>query len=273
MARKRIEVNSSCLSRLLVFMLIYLSILDTAMAVDTLNFKFDPSEAYRGDTTTFVIQLTSEDDLKNIEIKFLADGLEKGTKYLSDLEKNERRSIDFDYLFEDRSYLGEHYIELKINSSFKNGTIFSKRLYKIVIIKDKSWLYLLSQHWPIFLFNLIVILFILSVKILFFKGLSMIAFDPVNRKTILGLILTILPIATSYFIFIIDQIALRINIVLIIMLFTISYILAIYTLMRLENEDPDENVRANNFTVYSLSFLLFGLINMLISVIFLIPFY
>lgn len=257
--------------KLFFAIIVYLSILhNLAFANDNLIISSSPSEIYRGDTTKIFSELVSPYNLSYIEIRFLVDGAEKGVKYSTQIEKNKIKSFTFDCLFDDKSYLGEHYIEFRVNSSTDNGSIIYKNFYEIKELKEKNWMTILSEHLATILAN-IVFMIILLAMYLHYRRKSIIKLTPENRRTIFSLIITILPIATSFFSLSIDRIPLRMNAFLIIACFVFSYFITIYSFMKYEIDESDDNVPANNFTVYSIYFLLLGLLNILIFIIALNP--
>ena len=86
------------------------------------------------------------------------------------------------------------------------------------------------------------------------------------RKTIFNLLITVLPIAISFFSLSIDKPWLKINIFPLILCFTISYLIAVYSLIKFGIDRPTNTIKANKSIFYSLIFLVLGLINMLLLI-------
>lgn len=229
---------------------------DTCLADDMIAFNLTPSIVYRENTATFRVDLIPIKDLKDTEIEFYVDASKIGAKELPKLEGNRSNWITFDHYFDANSYIGEHYIELRINTSSDNVSFYRGNFLTSVGLSDKSR--------PYFIFLLVDLAFLVISFFEINKKKNESKFSPEIRKILFALLITVLPIGTSFFISIINNPILKIDLILILICFAISYIISIYGFTRYEGHSgPD----ADNFTLYSLVFLFLGLINMLVSVI------
>ncbi len=240
--------------------IIFLIGFQNAVADQSINLNLSPSQVNANEISTFSVELTSSRNLSNIVIHFYVDAEKKGAKYVVKLEKNRKYFTNFDYFFNKNSYLGEHYIELKIDYVTEYGERNSESFYaKIDVYGNKK----LSSY--------IFIIFFLHIAILI-GGLfysrkltnSKVKFDQESRKTLFSFLVTVLPISISIFaLYLSEKPELKLGMFSILLSFTISFFLAFYLFIQAEKKGE---VEANNITLFSLIFLFIGLIEMVILV-------
>ena len=218
---------------------------------------------FRRGVTRFSVELISTQNLSDVEVQIYIDGNKIGAKGIPILEKAKPKLIIFDHFFDDISYIGEHYIELMITSNDETKSSYSKKFYSIISISDNKISYLIITLVIIFVLNLLFLIFVcIKNKEYNEKVKSIIDFGSENRKVIFSLIITVLPIVASYFVSIIDNPILKMEVVPIILCFCLSYALIIYAFIKWPGDKL--NYKANNYTLYSISFLFLGLIDMLL---------
>jgi hypothetical protein len=194
-------------SFLLIFILFALE--DVCLAQNELKLDFSPNETEIGSTTKFVLKLLTNQDLHLTKIDFFVDAKEIGAKELAKIGRNNQTQVAFDYKFDDESYLGEHYIEIKLTSYAQNNTEFSKSFYRTIILSAPK-----SKYNIILLIDGIFLVLLIFINLIYnyLRRLSILELDAENRKFMLNLIVTVLPIVTSYFISIINNTFLRLEI-------------------------------------------------------------
>lgn len=235
---------------------------NVAIANQSINLNLSPSETYVDETTTFTIEFTSAQNLSNVIMHFYVDADKKGAKNLLSIERNEKYFITFDYFFNKNSYLGEHYIELKIDFVAENRKKDSENFYGIVeVYGNKKIPYAIFEYFLLCLFFIVLIISLIHSV---YSKTSIIKFDKEERKILFGLIVTILPISISIFIlYLAEKVELKIGIFSLLLSFITSFILALYVFIVAK----EDHVKADNFTFYSLCFLFLGLIEMAILVL------
>jgi hypothetical protein len=250
--------------RIILFSLIIILIgfQNVAIANQSINLSLSPSEAYLDETTTFAMELTPTQNLSNVVVYFYVDAEKKGAKNLFNIEKNEKYFITFDYFFNKNSYLGEHYIELKIDFVAENQEKDSEHFYAVVDVYSKK------KPSAIFVLLIPFLIVVLITGFVLFKysDTSIIEFKKDERKILFGFVLTIIPISVSIFtLYLTEKPELKIGIFSILLSFIVSFILALYWFIIAEKKS---DVEADNLVLCSLFFLFSGLIEMVMLVLF-----
>lgn len=258
----------------------FVGVQSVAFANPSINLSLSPSKAYVGETTTFTVEFTTTQNLSNAVVHFYVDAEKKGAKDLYNIERNKKYITNFDYFFNKNSHLGEHYIELEIDSIIGNKKKNSELFYAIVDVHD------IKQRNTFVELILLCFFFILTIFCFFHNKSSKgnvtdklgaklwaklwdtlyIEFSEEERKNLFNFIITILPISISIFILkLTEKTELKLGIFAILLSFITSFILVFYLFIKAEKESE---VVANNVTLYSLWFLFLGLIQMLLLVLF-----
>jgi hypothetical protein len=241
---------------------------NVAIANQNINFSLSPSNAYVDETTTFTIEFTSSQNLSNLIMHFFVDANEKGAKNLFNIEKNKKYFITFDHYFNKNSHLGEHYIELKIDFITENQEEGSNNFYTVVNVYG-------HEKRPSAIFETIVLYFFLCLYFIALIGgfiyskrskKGIIDFKKEERKFLFKSIVTFLPISISIFaLYLTQKPELKIGMLSILLCFITSFFSALYLFIVAENVS---DAKADNFTLYSLSFLFLGLVEMVLLVLF-----
>lgn len=238
----------------LIFLITYQNV---AIASQNINLNLSPQNAYVDETTTFTIEFSSEQNLSNVIMHFYVDAEKIGAKELFDIEGGKKYFITFDYFFNRNLYLGEHYIELKTEFETENQEKGSKYIYSVVDVYDKRPSAILKT---ILLFLLNIVALFRGVRYLKGRNTNIIKFDPEDRRILFNIIVTVLPISLSTFtLYLTEKPELKIGLLSILLSFIISFILAIYSYLKAEKKS---DVKANNFTLFSLCFLFLGVTEM-----------
>jgi hypothetical protein len=263
----------SNLHRLILFFVIFflVGVQSVAFANPSINLSLSPSKAYVGETTTFTVEFTTTQNLSNAVVHFYVDAEKKGAKDLYNIERNKKYITNFDYFFNKNSHLGEHYIELEIDSITENKKKNSELFYAIVDVQD------IKQKNTFVELILLCFFFILTIFCFFHNKSSKsngtnklwdklhIEFSKEERKkTLFSFIIIILPISISI-LKLTEKTELKLGIFAILLSFITSFILVFYLFIKAEK---DSEAAANNVTLYSLWFLFLGLIQMLLLVLF-----
>ena len=245
------------MSFLLAICFIIIIVLQNAYSAQhEIDFDLRPSVIYRDNTTKFIIELIPNMDLNHAKIEFYVDASKIGAKELPELIGNKSNEVTFEHYFDDKSYIGEHYIEIKINSSLDKSSLIQENYLTVVNLKDKEK--------PYEIFAVVDFLFLLISCLIIYNSKDKERFSPNIRATLFSLLITVLPIGTSFFISIVDKPLLKIDLAYVLSSLAVSYIICILGLTVFEGRSgPDSDTSI----LYSLVFLFLGLINMIISVI------
>lgn len=243
----------------ILFLIVSIQSGNVVLANDLISLNLSPGDIYRGSTTTIFLEINSNYNISDIKIQLYVDGNKVGAKGASEIVNDKTYLLTFDYFSPEDSYLGEHYIELELDY-FMDGIPNSKIFYKTINVSDKG-----NHYGLIYLFLLIIMVVVIIINRHFDKK-NIINFEGDGRRTIFGLIITILPISSSFFALSIDKTQLLIGIIPILISFVISYGLAIYAFIRYELASK-RPVKANNYIFYSILFLFIGLINMVFLIV------
>ena len=246
---------------IIFFLLIFLT-LDIVFADQIINLNLSPSEAYLKETTTFNIEFTSSQNLSMVIIHFYIDAKKQGVKKLTNIEKNRIYLVTFDNCFNEQSYEGEHYTELKIDFISENKENGSESYYGSVNVYSER-----KNITEFLIYILIIPPFFLLRKFTCInksKNDAIIEFRDTDRRFLFGFLVTILPISISIFIlYISEKPELKIGILSLLICFIISFMLALYSFIIAEGKGE---VKANNSILYSVYFIILALIEMVVLI-------
>ena len=250
-------------SSTILFFLIFISIalLQDSDASNIMNLSFFPSETIGGITTTLYIEVLPYQNLSDIVLRLSIDGDEKAVKNILRLTKNVNQNTTFDHYFAKNDYLGEHYIEIKMNYTNEDNKTKSEVFYETINILENKKPF--NTFRNIFLVFSFVIIVINVLKRFFCNNKYIIELNPDEIKTLFNLQITVLPISISLFLLLAEKEWMKFGTIFTLYSFLISFVLATYSFITAIKKNSD---LASNFLISSLAFLLFGLFNLVLSI-------